>query len=262
MISRWLAKQTKLYLVEIAEERIRKPCGAKMTSTTPTGLPGAPCRRFRGGRLRRNWTARRVAQHIRRGMAVGVHLTVGFMQESPTPERRGSKMAITQKRRVLTQQRLADPDVAIRFWSKVQRTDSCWLWMASKDGRGYGMFSLYGHGAAPEKSHRVAFVIANGPIPEGQEVCHRCDTPSCVRPDHLFTGSHLDNMLNASRKGRMDVKSKGKPGSLNNSSKLHESDIPTIRELRKQGKSQTYVAAIFGVHRTTISLIDRGIHWK
>lgn len=69
-------------------------------------------------------------------------------------------------------------------------------------------------------------------------------------------------MIDASKKGRMKVASKGKSGSANNMAKLTEKDIPLIRELRKQGKSQRQIGLLFGVDRSTISQIDRHIHWK
>ena len=69
-----------------------------------------------------------------------------------------------------------------RFWSKVDKSGRCWIWLASKDARGYGHFSLNGR---PRQAHRVAWEFERGPIPEGMEVHHTCFTPSCVRPSHL-----------------------------------------------------------------------------
>src|SRR5215469_8759709 len=85
-----------------------------------------------------------------------------------------------------------------RFWSKVDRTGDCWLWTASKKGE-YGGFRV---GNRIRRAHDVVFEVCAGPIPYGLEVCHRCDRPLCVRPSHLFLGTHAQNMADMVRKGR------------------------------------------------------------
>lgn len=90
-----------------------------------------------------------------------------------------------------------------RFWPKVQKTDTCWLWTASLNDRGYGQFKvLPGQGHAPMKAHRFSWELHFGPIPAGLVVCHRCDVPSCVNPAHLFIGTQGDNLRDMSAKGR------------------------------------------------------------
>ena len=90
-----------------------------------------------------------------------------------------------------------------RFWEKVDKTDDCWVWISSKisskPNRGYGRIWVNGK---PELAHRISWEIANGPIPKGMQVLHRCDNPSCVRPDHLFLGTQRDNMQDSIEKGR------------------------------------------------------------
>jgi hypothetical protein len=86
-----------------------------------------------------------------------------------------------------------------RFWDKVVKTDTCWVWTASVNGKGYGSF---GYGGRVQLAHRVSWQMHCGPIPPGLCVCHACDNPSCVRPDHLFLGTIKDNNRDRDRKGR------------------------------------------------------------
>lgn len=91
-----------------------------------------------------------------------------------------------------------------RFWAKVERGTGCWLWTAalhvSKRSEAYGQVYYKGR---PRRAHIVSWAIAhNGLIPT-LSVLHHCDTPLCVRPDHLFLGTQADNMRDASDKGRL-----------------------------------------------------------
>lgn len=66
----------------------------------------------------------------------------------------------------------------------------CWLWLGSPNGTGYGRIYIHGK---PVMAHRLSYQIKHGSIPAGKIVCHKCDTPSCINPDHLFMGTHKDN---------------------------------------------------------------------
>lgn len=93
-----------------------------------------------------------------------------------------------------------------RFWAKVDTSGgptACWLWMAACRETGYGQFSIGDRRASPGRAHRVAWELTRGPIPEGMLVCHRCDTPPCCNPSHLFLGTPADTMRDAAAKGHV-----------------------------------------------------------
>lgn len=98
------------------------------------------------------------------------------------------------------------PEIAARLHEKTRRgagpTRQCWVWGGGKTPFGHGRMKIAGRLQSP---HRVAFIIAYGPIPDDPsiDVMHICDVPACVRPLHLQLGSRRDNMLDASRKGRL-----------------------------------------------------------
>ena len=89
--------------------------------------------------------------------------------------------------------------VETRFWNRVVKGPACWTWTGSTDGR-YGEVWFRGR---KQKAHRIAWELEAGPIPDGLDVCHTCDNPSCVRPGHLFLGTARDNARDAQRKGRL-----------------------------------------------------------
>jgi hypothetical protein len=146
-------------------------------------------------------------------------------------------------------------DLAFRFWAKVRKGDACWMWQASggprsQYGHQYGQFNLHG---VPRLAHRVAWELTYGPIPKGLCVCHRCDTPGCVRPDHLFLGTALDNARDRIKKGRP---------LRNPSVKLTEDAVRAIRRLVAEGMTQTEAGARFRVTGGSVSRIVTGHHWR
>lgn len=90
--------------------------------------------------------------------------------------------------------------VAVFYQSFEKTRDGCWLWAGPRNSDGYGRIN---HRSRKYSAHRLSLQLASGEMGEGLYACHRCDTPACVRPSHLFWGTQADNMRDASRKGRV-----------------------------------------------------------
>lgn len=112
-----------------------------------------------------------------------------------------------------------------RFWKFVDRAGPCWLWRGAPGGGGYGRFRKR-HGPAVY-AHRHSWEMHRGPIPAGLKVLHRCDTPPCVRPEHLFLGTLKDNAQDMVAKGR--ARQGPVVGAQNPGAKLGEGDVLAIR---------------------------------
>ena len=142
-----------------------------------------------------------------------------------------------------------------RFWAKVRKTRSCWIWEACKDAHGYGAFTvpkLEDMGWRTEKAHRLAWKFTYGEEPGLRHVLHRCDNPSCVNPDHLFLGTHQDNMKDMVRKNRHAV------GERSGASKLTEEEV---LEIRSSPETATKLAKKYGVDLSTVCKVRRRVHW-
>lgn len=115
------------------------------------------------------------------------------------------------------------------FWKKVDilGPDDCWTWRGYVNNMGYGQYCVFGD--KPKGSHRLAYALTNGPVPAGANVCHRCDTPLCVNPNHLFLGTQKDNIHDMGEKGRQAT------GERNGNSKMTADRIRTLREDYSKG---------------------------
>lgn len=149
----------------------------------------------------------------------------------------------------------------IRFWRYVHKTEDCWEWTGAKRG-GYGRFGICEGGTID--AHRFSWEIHRGAIPAGLYVLHACDNRACVRvgKHHLFLGTQLTNMRDASKKGRMGGPRPTIYGISNPSSKLTERDVLSIRERDEGGETQGFLAAEFGVHLSTVENIVARKSWK
>jgi len=138
------------------------------------------------------------------------------------------------------------------FWQKINKNDpnGCWIWTAGTFPSGYGKFE--GTQRKQWQAHRFSWTIVNGPIPEGVSICHHCDIPKCVNPDHLFLGSVKDNMQDAARKGRMSR------GEDHPNVTLTEVEVA---EIFLSTKTSRELANIYLVGRRTIRDIKDGYTW-
>ncbi|HEX6537480.1 MAG TPA: HNH endonuclease [Gemmatimonadaceae bacterium] len=145
------------------------------------------------------------------------------------------------------------------FWSKVHKTDSCWLWTGDTFNKEYGRFGIDGR---QQPAHRVAWQLTHGPIPEGLFVCHNCpdgDNPLCVNPEHLFLGTHVDNMADKVRKGRASRTR----GERSGTAKLTQDRADEIRHRHARGGvSRAALAREYGVSQSTISAIILRRRWQ
>jgi hypothetical protein len=144
-----------------------------------------------------------------------------------------------------------------RFWSKVDTSSDCWHWKGSCQSSGHGRFHV---DRVARPAHRMAYQFTYGPIPQGLFVCHRCDNRVCVRPEHLFLGSHADNMADMAQKGRSNPPAS--KGEFNGNAKLTAADAQAIRELYSSGR-YTYreLAKHYQVVPSTIAHIIKGRTW-
>jgi hypothetical protein len=156
------------------------------------------------------------------------------------------------------------PDSIIqRFWPKVDTSGDCWLWTACTCKGGYGCFCL-GNSHKPRQinSHRFVWEITYGPIPAGLCVLHRCDTPACVRPTHLFLGTTADNIADKMAKGRARGGGSDQRGENNNGAKLTEATVRQIRQLRAEGYSYAKIAAQVGTSSGNCLLVCKRVTWQ
>lgn len=174
-----------------------------------------------------------------------------------------------------------------RLWSKIERRGpgECWPWLKGFYRQGYGRFSLHSRDYG---AHRVMYAVAAGRDPGPLDVLHRCDNPPCCNPEHLFEGTHGDNMQDMNRKGRRQCAKGEKHGSRTHPesrargnkhwarrlpervrrgercgrSKLTPTKVKLVLQLRAQGWTQWAIAHHVGVSQAEISKIDRGQDWK
>jgi hypothetical protein len=144
-----------------------------------------------------------------------------------------------------------------RFWSKVNKTDSCWLWGAGCDTAGYGLIRR-GEKRGTITTHRASWIINKGPVPKGLCVLHNCpngDNRKCINPNHLWLGTADENMKDRNSKNRQAK------GEKIGNSKLTEDAINEIRALSKIISGRK-IAKLFSVGKTTIQEVLKRRSWN
>ncbi len=139
-----------------------------------------------------------------------------------------------------------------RFWAKVDMNDDCWQWTAGLVHDGYGRFWLNG---STYRANRISYFIRHGVDPGEKLVCHICDNPGCVNPDHLWLGSDQDNSRDRDQKGH----GVDRRGSKHGASKLTEQDV---REILESSESHKVLAHRYGISPGIISEIRHGKLWQ
>lgn len=139
---------------------------------------------------------------------------------------------------------------AERFWMRVRpEVEGCWEWAGGHTSKAkYGQFCVKGDDGKhrPRYAHRFSYELHYGPIPCGMHVCHKCDNPGCVRPDHLFLGTDKDNHHDSIRKGR-------RRGVV-----VTDEAVRAIKLARRNGESRPSIARRFGCSVSTIQSYDEG----
>lgn len=138
--------------------------------------------------------------------------------------------------------------VQCRFWVWVDiRSEAeCWPWLGQTDSNGYGRIRV---GGRNQKTNRIAYQLAHGDIPAGGHICHTCDNPICVNPDHLWIGTHAENMKDMARKGR-----RPRVGS-----KLTEAQAI---EIYRDNRPERQIASDFNISHSIVNDIKNRRKWR
>lgn len=144
-----------------------------------------------------------------------------------------------------------------RFDAQMRVTDGCWLWEGARQPYGYGAF---GARAKNYSAHRWQWERHHGPLQPGQVVMHLCDTPECVRPDHLAAGTQAENIRDKMEKGRHRYRAFR--GEEHPRARLTWAQVHEIRARHAAGESGLSLHRAFGVSRSTMYAVLRGEHWR
>lgn len=145
-----------------------------------------------------------------------------------------------------------------RFLSKVDQSGDCWPWTGARYPNGYGAFRL---GGRQTTASRASYQLFVGEIPAGYVICHKCDNPVCVRPNHLFAGTQKQNMADMDAKGRRRNGQRNQAGELNNNAKFTWGLAREIRKLYGEGMPQAAISRHLGVSRLNVWNVVHNKSW-
>lgn len=134
----------------------------------------------------------------------------------------------------------------------------CWLWQKATNDRGYAVLRVFKRPHGSSLASRVSFTLFRAEVPDEAFVCHRCDTPACVNPMHLFIGTQQDNMTDMKRKGRQ----RSLCGDDSPFSKVTAEDVIEIRRRYGQGDAPLQIAKDHGLTYNAVRMIAVGENWK
>ncbi len=144
-----------------------------------------------------------------------------------------------------------------RFERKYDEGKNCWIWTACLNDDGYGLFRYKGR---MHNAHRISYILYRGPIPKGKMVCHTCDIPRCVNPEHLFLGDQTANMRDMVAKKRYA----DNRGEKNPACKLTIEQVKFIKSnyiARHRCWGGSALARKFGVSKSLVGAIVTGKCW-
>jgi hypothetical protein len=150
-----------------------------------------------------------------------------------------------------------------RLLQRILIVGDCWMWTGRLSKKGYGSMRVSGRRT---RVHRASYELYKGPVPDGLFICHQCDNPACVNPDHLFAGTNSDNLQDAANKGRLSYQRNTENfmrGTGHKQSRLTEDHVRDMRSLyAEEGLSVNELGARFGISHVQAYRIVKRIHWK
>lgn len=182
---------------------------------------------------------------IKKCMASGCDKEIlkrGFCGKHYMAAKRAGEIVITKTQGLPLSERL-------RKLSEVNSETGCVEWVGKKYKNGYGQIEINGRCTG---THRIAWEVANGNIPDGLHVLHKCDNRACINPEHLFLGTHTDNVAD------MIAKKRQAKGEGHGRAKLTESQV---LQIRRDQRIQKEIAAEYGIRFQSVSDIKRGLTW-
>lgn len=147
-----------------------------------------------------------------------------------------------------------DEEMKQKLLSSIKDVNGCWEWQGARHRQGYGNFP---YKRSVHLAHRISWKLFKGEIPINMKVCHKCDNPPCVNPDHLFLGYQKDNVNDMFKKQRKDHKGEKHPRV-----KLTKQQILEIRDLLNRGITQEIICSKYGITNSHVGSIKHRRTWK